>query len=484
MISYYCNKFSDVLSKAQAHKEGYMSISSDQSSLQSNPQIFFIDESEFYIQQPLESSQEKKMTPTVGLFSVSVAEKKDIKHDKFHSYIHEHVFKFLHPYVTGQINAENESPDRLTIIESLFKKLPAEAIHHKDEIREIAFHAYIKAACYGLYVNRKVSKGIITAYSAEFNILLDALQKGISKDFPDKKLSETEIEAYALGGLIDVNAEKKQTEQDLAHKTHEITYERVLKMNTLKQEGILFLNKPSSASSMLSSKIKQLEQDLVALLDNITLEKLSAVKAQLAEIESLLDINAATLPEQKHLSKKVELWNDIYLFLNKSISMKSNRFGNHQYDVELIQEDLHEKYKYYLEHNQEDPYFCLFVNNILKTFQLIEKITDFQDKLKLLNLANSELCQLLESIQNTQWYNIVYSSPYDDQETIQDMTDKATKCFDAMIEGCSQLQLLPTSVLSVDTVAKFLMCCLDGQKSPSDIQDFFKQQQPHANATE
>lgn len=361
---------------------------------------------------------------------------------KHYAFINDFVTSFLHPYISGQRNNENEAPNRPSLVELLLKNIPDYDPLHRDEIVDMAFQAYLKAAALGLYVNRKVIKGIIASYSEEFGILVSALEQSIPKDFCCKKISQTQLETYAIEALMEVNKERIRLAQETYERKYEITYEKIVKIIQLKQSGKLFFSDTNLPTNPINSMINQLETDLVSMLDNTTLEGMKSIENQLLSLESFLAPTQTQTHEHIYLSKRLALWKILFVLLDKFIDMKSSKYGSRGYEVELIKEDIHDKYTYYLEHGQSDPYFYLFVKNVLDIFELIKHIKEFTNLLKKLDLHNTLIGLHTETLDQVQWNTLVYPSLYDNQDEIQTITANSTQCYAIFIEAGKMLENL------------------------------------------
>jgi hypothetical protein len=160
-----------------------------------------------------------------SFFSVTLKTEELTKIDNF-------ITSYLHPYITGQINEKNENNHREPMIELLLKEFKVLDLSKKNKIEETALKIYFEKAAQGLYVNqstyenRRDAKSIkIDEKDPRFNILIDALEKALPKDFLTKKLSHQVIVEKAKEAILKINVMRVKECEDRINERQKIKYE-------------------------------------------------------------------------------------------------------------------------------------------------------------------------------------------------------------------------------------------------------------------
>lgn len=145
------------------------------------------------------------------------------------------VFQFLEPYFCGEITANNEPINRISLMEFFMDQLPNFVEEMQMEnLEDLLYDEYIKQSIYGLYryilssmyenaasyeieeKNDEYPEG-----TPEFDQLIKALRVALPKDFPDRMLSEDEDFRLEVAEILkQVNKERyfahEEDKKDLA----------------------------------------------------------------------------------------------------------------------------------------------------------------------------------------------------------------------------------------------------------------------------
>ncbi|MDB6080873.1 MAG: hypothetical protein JWO53_145 [Chlamydiia bacterium] len=130
--------------------------------------------------------------PKDGKTSHSTQEKVQLVAGVYTS-IQAHVAAHLYPYLTGEITKENEKQDRPAMIDLLFEKFKKKNLKFKKkeetEIRERAFHYYVKVSIQGFYkkIELRPNFEVDPKEAVIFKIVQSALLPAVKKDFPGYK---------------------------------------------------------------------------------------------------------------------------------------------------------------------------------------------------------------------------------------------------------------------------------------------------------
>ncbi|HEX2583070.1 MAG TPA: hypothetical protein VHL30_03035 [Chlamydiales bacterium] len=127
-------------------------------------------------------------------------------------FIEKFVDQFLWPYIQGKVAAENEPPNRVSMMELLKNALVENGRTglSDQEIEKIALAEYLYRSCLGLYIHLKTI-GEIESTTPEFDVLIRALTKSLPKDFPDTEWEAAEISEKAKQALIETNQKRKES---------------------------------------------------------------------------------------------------------------------------------------------------------------------------------------------------------------------------------------------------------------------------------
>jgi hypothetical protein len=389
---------------------------------------------------------------------------------QYQPFINDFVTRFLHPYITGQINEDNESKERKSLVNLLMEKIPPLEPSQKEEVIEMAFRAYLKAAALGLYVNRKALAGIIAPYSIEFYILLNALETSIPKDFCDKKITKIELEQYVIEALTAVTKERKSLEQETKDNHRlDLSYEKILKLSQLKQSGELFFKIPLIHHKVNCLQLNQIEKDFLIILEKPTLEGLAFIENLLLD----LDKNA----DKPSLGNK-DISINLLAVEKKLLGMKHPKYGNQEVNIVLIQADLLYRYQYYIQKDRVDPSFCLFLINVTKILDLIEKLLLIKNNLQNLGINSSVIDLNIGELEKFHWDCIAFSTPFDNELEIQSITQKKGERYNIIIEICETMnrnkKFLILNFKIMDVITDFIEnCFIDVDMSSQTIKEQF-----------
>ena len=165
------------------------------------------------------------------------------------------VSRFLHPYITGEITKETDSPREPLI--QLLKKQLAEVKLTIDTfaLETLAIDAFIQQSALGLYPHRYLQlqpserrstiNDDITPSSPLFKELVEALKYAIPREFPGKKLSSSTIHLKATEALKMVNDRRAQDQVRFRESRNNTDFKseecKDKKFASLKTTGQLFL---------------------------------------------------------------------------------------------------------------------------------------------------------------------------------------------------------------------------------------------------
>lgn len=115
---------------------------------------------------------------------------------------------FLLPYITGQIESEDDKrlPFFTTLLREMKQKFGEEI--NEYSVQCLAIDAYLLRSAHGLYINQKSARGVFLPGGEEFTILVEAVKPALEKDFPQFSIGSKEIETLCSKALDKVNQER------------------------------------------------------------------------------------------------------------------------------------------------------------------------------------------------------------------------------------------------------------------------------------
>lgn len=232
---------------------------------------------------PEQSPQDPVKVPEIIQPAIPVIEKNETLEECISNY----VSRFLDPYIRGKINPENEPKNRPPLMDQIVAKIKSSGFQVEENIIvDLGIKAYAYEAARGIILRANATKSPCTPGSekfvdlykllrnfarvslednnfeealndiektkkllpetTDFNLMVNALEAALPKDFPSMKLSREEIEKIALNGLSDFII-LNYIEEHKARNFHVAGYmeDRLPKMerlSQLKKTGKFFLS--------------------------------------------------------------------------------------------------------------------------------------------------------------------------------------------------------------------------------------------------
>ncbi|PJD96451.1 MAG: hypothetical protein CK425_05625 [Parachlamydia sp.] len=176
--------------------------------------------------------------------------------------VQDEVERFLFPYLTGQITAETDNPNRGPLVDAIVVKLAEKGFPDLDakrsEIEAIALKAYFNEAARGIgrqLGNRKPSK---EEMQEPVRIMAQALVPALAIDFPNLKFSAKEIEPQVQEAIDTFNRNAANLEAEISMANEEREESRVFQkprkervaalLEARKLKGELFLTEAEHAA--------------------------------------------------------------------------------------------------------------------------------------------------------------------------------------------------------------------------------------------
>jgi len=172
------------------------------------------------------------------------------------------VERFLFPYLTGQITAETDNPNRGPLVDTIIVKLAEKGFPDLDtkrgQIEEIALKAYFNEAARGIGRQLGSRKPTAEEMKQPVKVMSEALGPALAIDFPNIKKSPEEIENHVKDAIKDFKKKSDEVlneimaeteEREELSNTKETRKERVVALlGERASKGELFLTKEEHAA--------------------------------------------------------------------------------------------------------------------------------------------------------------------------------------------------------------------------------------------
>lgn len=132
-------------------------------------------------------------------------------------FINNFVGSFLHPYILGFITEKTDPKDREAMIDQLIKAMPNYDESKKEEVEDLAFHAFLEKGAQGLYaqIHIRTQFEVVTPADETFKYLLSAITKALPKEFPNLKGSKETVEEKTKEALAIVNKQRADSRKEI-----------------------------------------------------------------------------------------------------------------------------------------------------------------------------------------------------------------------------------------------------------------------------